>query len=31
MVVTVDSPVPADVIGAITALEGFESGRAVTL
>jgi D-3-phosphoglycerate dehydrogenase len=31
MVVTVDSPVPAEVIGAITALEGFESGRAVTL
>jgi D-3-phosphoglycerate dehydrogenase / 2-oxoglutarate reductase len=31
MVVTVDSPVPADVIAAITALEGFESGRAVTL
>jgi D-3-phosphoglycerate dehydrogenase len=31
MVVTVDSPVPADVIDAITALEGFESGRAVTL
>jgi D-3-phosphoglycerate dehydrogenase / 2-oxoglutarate reductase len=31
MVVTVDSPVPAEVIGAITAIEGFESGRAVTL
>ena len=31
MVVTVDSPVPAKVIGAITALEGFASGRAVTL
>jgi D-3-phosphoglycerate dehydrogenase len=31
MVVTVDSPVPADVIAAITALENFESGRAVTL
>jgi D-3-phosphoglycerate dehydrogenase len=31
MVVTVDSPVPAQVIGAITAIEGFESGRAVTL
>ena len=31
MVVTVDSPVPAEVIGAITALDGFESGRAVTL
>jgi D-3-phosphoglycerate dehydrogenase / 2-oxoglutarate reductase len=31
MVVTVDSPVPPDVIEAITALEGFESGRAVTL
>jgi len=31
MVVTVDSPVPAEVIDAITALEGFESGRAVTL
>jgi D-3-phosphoglycerate dehydrogenase len=31
MVVTVDSPVPANVIDAITALEGFESGRAVTL
>jgi D-3-phosphoglycerate dehydrogenase / 2-oxoglutarate reductase len=31
MVVTVDSPVPPEVIGAITALEGFEGGRAVTL
>jgi D-3-phosphoglycerate dehydrogenase / 2-oxoglutarate reductase len=31
MVVTVDSPVPADVIGEIAAIEGFESGRAVTL
>jgi D-3-phosphoglycerate dehydrogenase len=31
MVVTVDSPVPAEVIGAITAIEGFEGGRAVTL
>ena len=31
MVVTVDSPVPAEVIGAITAIDGFESGRAVTL
>jgi D-3-phosphoglycerate dehydrogenase len=31
MVVTVDSPVPPKVIEAITALEGFESGRAVTL
>jgi D-3-phosphoglycerate dehydrogenase / 2-oxoglutarate reductase len=31
MVVTVDSPAPPEVIGAITALEGFESGRAVTL
>ncbi len=31
MVVTVDSPVPPEVINAITALEGFESGRAVTL
>ena len=31
MVVTVDSPVPAEVIGMITALDGFESGRAVTL
>jgi D-3-phosphoglycerate dehydrogenase len=31
MVVTVDSPVPPEVIGAITALDGFESGRAVTL
>jgi D-3-phosphoglycerate dehydrogenase / 2-oxoglutarate reductase len=31
MVVTVDSPVPAEVIDAITSLEGFESGRAVTL
>jgi D-3-phosphoglycerate dehydrogenase / 2-oxoglutarate reductase len=31
MVVTVDSPVPDDVIDAILALEGFQSGRAVTL
>jgi D-3-phosphoglycerate dehydrogenase len=31
MVVTVDSPVPADVIAEIAALENFESGRAVTL
>jgi D-3-phosphoglycerate dehydrogenase / 2-oxoglutarate reductase len=31
MVVTVDSPVPPEVIDAITALEGFEGGRAVTL
>ena len=31
MVVTVDSPVPDDVIAAILALEGFQSGRAVTL
>jgi D-3-phosphoglycerate dehydrogenase len=31
MVVTVDSPAPPEVISAITALEGFESGRAVTL
>jgi D-3-phosphoglycerate dehydrogenase / 2-oxoglutarate reductase len=31
MVVTVDSPVPADVIQEIVALDGFESGRAVTL
>jgi D-3-phosphoglycerate dehydrogenase len=31
MVVTVDSPVPADVIGEITAIEEFASGRAVTL
>jgi D-3-phosphoglycerate dehydrogenase len=31
MVVTVDSPVPADVIAKIAALEGFEAGRAVTL
>jgi D-3-phosphoglycerate dehydrogenase len=31
MVVTVDSPVPAEVIGDITAIDGFESGRAVTL
>jgi D-3-phosphoglycerate dehydrogenase / 2-oxoglutarate reductase len=31
MVVTVDSPVPPDVIAEIAALENFESGRAVTL
>jgi D-3-phosphoglycerate dehydrogenase / 2-oxoglutarate reductase len=31
MVVTVDSPVPPDVIAAITAIDGFEGGRAVTL
>jgi D-3-phosphoglycerate dehydrogenase len=31
MVVTVDSPVPAEVIGEITAIDGFESGRAVTI
>jgi D-3-phosphoglycerate dehydrogenase len=31
MVVTVDSPVPPEVIGEITSLDGFESGRAVTL
>jgi D-3-phosphoglycerate dehydrogenase len=31
MVVTVDSPVPENVIAAILALEGFQSGRAVTL
>jgi D-3-phosphoglycerate dehydrogenase len=31
MVVTVDSPVPDDVIAAILALDGFQSGRAVTL
>jgi D-3-phosphoglycerate dehydrogenase len=31
MVVTVDSPVPAEVIDEIVALDGFESGRAVTL
>jgi D-3-phosphoglycerate dehydrogenase len=31
MVVTVDSPVPDDVIAAILALEGFQGGRAVTL
>ncbi len=31
MVVTVDSPVPDEVIEAILALEGFQHGRAVTL
>jgi D-3-phosphoglycerate dehydrogenase len=31
MVVTVDTPAPRDVIDEIVALEGFESGRAVTL
>jgi D-3-phosphoglycerate dehydrogenase / 2-oxoglutarate reductase len=31
MVVTVDSPVPAETIAEITAIDGFESGRAVTL
>ena len=31
MVVTADSPVPPDVIDEIVALDGFESGRAVSL
>jgi D-3-phosphoglycerate dehydrogenase / 2-oxoglutarate reductase len=31
MVVTVDSPIPDDVLRAILALEGFQDGRAVTL
>ncbi|MEX0993797.1 MAG: phosphoglycerate dehydrogenase [Solirubrobacterales bacterium] len=31
MVVTVDSPVPDEVIAEITSLEGFQQGRAVTL
>ena len=31
MVVTADSPVPPDVIAEIVALDGFESGRAVSL
>jgi D-3-phosphoglycerate dehydrogenase len=31
MVVTVDSPIPDDVVRAILALDGFQDGRAVTL
>ena len=31
MVVTVDSPIPDEVIRAILALDGFQDGRAVTL
>ena len=31
MVVTADKPVPDELIGEITALEGFRDGRAVSL
>ena len=31
MVVTVDSPIPREVLDDILSLEGFQDGRAVTL